>query len=103
MHRRNFGRTSGIIVDVCSKHGTWFDAGELSRILTFVSSGGLAAAREAEAAEKRRLTARTGAVSAAESPMTWTIGTSDPAQRLSFADMEEATIAFVRWVKQMLL
>jgi Zn-finger nucleic acid-binding protein len=41
MHRRNFGKVSGIVVDVCTKHGTWFDVGELARILAFVSDGGL--------------------------------------------------------------
>jgi Zn-finger nucleic acid-binding protein len=35
MNRVNFGRHSGIIVDVCRKHGTWFDAGELTRAIEF--------------------------------------------------------------------
>jgi len=51
MNRRNFGATSGVIVDVCAKHGTWFDAGELPRVLSFVEHGGLARARHREAAE----------------------------------------------------
>lgn len=41
MHRRNFGSTSGIIIDVCSLHGSFFDAGELPRVLEFVRRGGL--------------------------------------------------------------
>jgi Zn-finger nucleic acid-binding protein len=41
MLRRNFGRTSGVIVDVCVKHGVWFDASELSRVLRFVEAGGI--------------------------------------------------------------
>jgi Zn-finger nucleic acid-binding protein len=45
MNRKNFGGTSGIIVDVCAKHGTFFDAGELPRVLVFVRRGGLAKAR----------------------------------------------------------
>lgn len=45
MNRKNFGGTSGIIVDVCAKHGTFFDAGELPRVLAFVRRGGLARAR----------------------------------------------------------
>jgi Zn-finger nucleic acid-binding protein len=45
MQRRNFGKTSGVIVDVCAQHGTWFDPGELSRVLAFVEAGGLAEAR----------------------------------------------------------
>jgi Zn-finger nucleic acid-binding protein len=48
MNRKNFGGSSGVIVDVCSKHGFWFDAGELPRVLFFVESGGLARARKRE-------------------------------------------------------
>jgi Zn-finger nucleic acid-binding protein len=47
MNRKNFGGTSGIIVDVCSLHGTFFDEGELSRVLEFVRRGGLARAKAA--------------------------------------------------------
>jgi Zn-finger nucleic acid-binding protein len=52
MNRTNFGRVSGVIVDVCSKHGTWFDAGELTRTVAFAASGGLerTRARDKEAA-----------------------------------------------------
>jgi Zn-finger nucleic acid-binding protein len=48
MHRKNFGGTSGIIVDMCHAHGTWFDTGELPHVLSFVESGGLAQARRRE-------------------------------------------------------
>jgi Zn-finger nucleic acid-binding protein len=57
MNRKNFGGASGVIVDVCKRHGTWFDAGELPRVLAFVEQGGMerARAREAEeAAQKKR-------------------------------------------------
>lgn len=47
MNRKNFGGTSGIIVDVCVRHGTFFDAGELPRVLEFVRRGGLAQAQTA--------------------------------------------------------
>ncbi len=40
MHRRNFGLASGVIIDVCSAHGLWFDANELAAALVFVRSGG---------------------------------------------------------------
>lgn len=55
MNRANFGRVSGVIVDVCSRHGTWFDAGELTRAVAFAANGGLerSRAREAEDAVKR--------------------------------------------------
>lgn len=45
MNRRNFGGTSGIVIDVCSLHGSFFDAGELPRVLEFVQRGGLARVR----------------------------------------------------------
>ena len=41
MQRRNFGRTSGIIVDWCGRHGTWLDAHELQDIASFIEAGGL--------------------------------------------------------------
>jgi len=47
MNRKNFGGTSGIVVDVCAVHGTFFDAGELPRVLEFVRRGGLVKAQAA--------------------------------------------------------
>ena len=53
MNRKNFGGASGVIVDVCARHGTWFDAGELPQVLAFVKSGGLVRERAREAARQR--------------------------------------------------
>lgn len=64
MNRKNFGKRSGIIVDYCKSHGTWFDAGELPHVIQFVTSGGLDEARAKEAEEQRR-SAQRPAVSAA--------------------------------------
>lgn len=36
MNRVAFARASGIVVDVRGAHGTWFDAGELTRAVVFV-------------------------------------------------------------------
>jgi Zn-finger nucleic acid-binding protein len=59
MNRVNFGKRSGIIVDGCAKHGTWFDSDELRRIVEFVRDGGLDRARTQERLaleeERRRL------------------------------------------------
>lgn len=41
MLRKNWGARSGVIVDVCSAHGVWFDADELAAILRWVRGGGL--------------------------------------------------------------
>lgn len=54
MHRKNFGGASGIIVDVCTSHGIWFDAGELPGVLSFVERGGLERARKLEEERARR-------------------------------------------------
>lgn len=40
MARRNFERVSGVIVDTCPVHGTWFDAGELEAAIQFIREGG---------------------------------------------------------------
>jgi Zn-finger nucleic acid-binding protein len=60
MNRVNFGRTSGIIVDVCRGHGTWFDDKELPAVVHFVAHGGLekAQAREAEQLRERQRRSR---------------------------------------------
>jgi Zn-finger nucleic acid-binding protein len=55
MNRKNFGESSGIVVDVCTKHGVWFDAGELPRVLAFVQAGGLERARLRKESEEKRL------------------------------------------------
>ncbi len=56
MNRMNFARHSGVIVDVCKQHGTWFDRDELRRIIEFIRAGGLDAerAREREQLEIER-------------------------------------------------
>lgn len=59
MNRANFQRISGVIVDACRDHGTWFDRDELRRVVEFVRAGGLDRARAREkdalAEERRRL------------------------------------------------
>lgn len=60
MNRINFGRISGVVLDVCRGHGTFLDAGELHAIVTFINEGGLDRARDREKGEleeeRRRLT-----------------------------------------------
>lgn len=61
MNRVNFARISGVVVDTCRAHGTWFDREELRRIVEFIRAGGLEASRERERRqleeERRRLEA----------------------------------------------
>jgi Zn-finger nucleic acid-binding protein len=40
MLRRNYRKSSGVIIDMCHQHGTWLDADELEQIAGFVLSGG---------------------------------------------------------------
>lgn len=57
MHRRNFGRKSGIIVDQCGPHGYWFDNQELETVLRWVQEGGelrVARLRDDERREESR-------------------------------------------------
>lgn len=59
MNRTNFARCSGVVIDICKQHGTWFDRDELQRIIEFIRAGGLSASRAREieqlAEERRRL------------------------------------------------
>jgi Zn-finger nucleic acid-binding protein len=63
MHRRNFGKRSGIVIDACKEHGFWFDAAELDAILQWIRDGGeqrslqrdAAAARHAERQSRLRV------------------------------------------------
>ncbi|MCZ6465614.1 MAG: zf-TFIIB domain-containing protein [Proteobacteria bacterium] len=69
MPRRNFRKTSGVIVDRCREHGTWLDADELEQIAGFILSGGRPRARtvmdEADrSAERAYRQARAGAIAA---------------------------------------
>ena len=59
MNRVNFARCSGVVVDICKGHGTWFDRDELRRIVEFIRGGGLEVSRAKEKMqleeERRRL------------------------------------------------
>ena len=46
MHRVNFARISGAIIDVCKPHGTFLDSGELQDVVRFIQNGGLERARQ---------------------------------------------------------
>jgi Zn-finger nucleic acid-binding protein len=66
MNRINFAEYSGVVVDVCREHGTWFDAHELQRIVHFLRDGGMSKVRDRQqrelAAARRKLeSARTHA------------------------------------------
>jgi Zn-finger nucleic acid-binding protein len=54
MSRVNFAHWSGVIVDVCRPHGTWFDKDELRRIVEFIRAGGMDKERAMEIEELER-------------------------------------------------
>lgn len=94
MLRRNFGGISGVVVDVCAAHGTWFDAGELPRILAFVGSGGLRLVRQREAErQSRRATNVERSFVVARS-----VDTPYPTVADAYDQFETAVRSFVRWV-----
>jgi Zn-finger nucleic acid-binding protein len=53
MNRQNYGRKSGVILDICGTHGIWFDLDELPRVLAWVQGGGEERAGQLEAEEAR--------------------------------------------------
>jgi Zn-finger nucleic acid-binding protein len=91
MHRRNFARYSGIIVDECRTCGTYFDAGELEGVFAFVRSGGLALSERRDAEEAKRDRAARAATAAM--PSTTAMQLSNPTQ----AELD-VLIWFSRWV-----
>ena len=58
MLRRNFRKSSGVILDVCSEHGSWLDADELEQITGFILSGGAPSPLLADPAPRPRKEAR---------------------------------------------
>ena len=48
MNRRQFAHGANVVIDGCKGHGTFFDAGELRKVVDFMKSGGLAKAAEFE-------------------------------------------------------
>jgi Zn-finger nucleic acid-binding protein len=74
MNRRLFAAGTGVVVDVCRSHGTFFDPGELPVVIEFVMDGGLDRAQRKELEELRdtarreRAQARDAALAAARSP-----------------------------------
>jgi Zn-finger nucleic acid-binding protein len=95
MNRKNFGGESGVVVDVCSKHGTWFDEGELPRVLAFVETGGLTLAR-AHQRERERSEAR--AHSAGRLAAHGGGSAVDPVVGGDFEELADATMELFDWL-----
>jgi Zn-finger nucleic acid-binding protein len=93
MNRMNFARHSGVVVDVCKRHGTWFDRDELRQIVEFIRAGGLDAARDKERTqlelEKHRLKERERA--SASTP-------AYPADERDYGGVVAAAGGLLRWL-----
>ncbi len=48
---KNFSGCSGVIIDLCRDHGSWFDRNELQQIVLFIRNGGFSKARKREQLE----------------------------------------------------
>lgn len=101
MARRNFARISGVILDTCPDHGTYFDPGELPAIVDFVRSGGLELAqqREIDRLERERRRASMQAPAAGMSGMSGSVLSQPSSSRnLETTTALDAVAAFIGWV-----
>lgn len=97
MNRRNFARISGVIVDECRDHGTFFDAGELEDVLAFVRSGGLLLSRRRQQEDLEREQRRAQAAAMPRHPL---MQETEPYTGLpvgTFAESPSLDLAFLRW------
>jgi Zn-finger nucleic acid-binding protein len=80
MRRQNYAQRSGVVLDVCEKHGAWFDLEELDRLLGWVHAGGEAGpkaqVRDAQWQELRRRARRRQAAEPPEPPWYETLNDS---------------------------
>ncbi len=71
---RDSARISGVIIDICTSHGIWFDRDELRKIVEFVRAGGLDRARWLQSEKlgdaQRRIEASKSANRADDAPET---------------------------------
>jgi Zn-finger nucleic acid-binding protein len=95
MHRRNFGGLSGVIVDICTEHGLWFDAGELPSVLAFVEGGGLERARQREREAARAFEKRVELTHV-------NAGAAEGDMNLRFSDLAAAARELLEFVRKLI-
>ncbi len=67
MHRTNYRKKSGVILDTCSEHGVWLDADELEQVAGFILSGAAGERPEPEfAAERKKKASNAAALASLE-------------------------------------
>ncbi|MDQ3371046.1 MAG: zf-TFIIB domain-containing protein [Myxococcota bacterium] len=88
MNRKLFAAGSGVVIDVCKSHGTFFDTGELPRIIEYVMQGGLEKAaaqridRDRAQAQREQHAARAASAEVAHGR-----GATQTAQGTAFVDL----------------
>jgi Zn-finger nucleic acid-binding protein len=103
MTRKNFGRSSGVIVDVCTRHGIWFDRGELPRVLDFVEAGGLELARRRDLDEQRDSQRRERVRKVEASLEGLRVPSNNPFQRYRRNyEFEQATLSLIGYLSDVL-
>ena len=102
MNRKNFGESSGVIVDICSRHGSWFDSGELPRVLAFVEQGGLDRARKlrAETDRRREQERREAAAPVLAAHERITLGTGDTSEVSLLDDVADVALSLLELVRK---
>ncbi|MEK6606953.1 MAG: zf-TFIIB domain-containing protein [Myxococcota bacterium] len=96
MNRKTFGRGSGVILDVCARHGTWFERDELRRCVEFVESGGLEEAQRRELEDLRTQAARAREERATLAGIPW--GDDVPPRNFLAEALFDASAAIARWI-----
>jgi Zn-finger nucleic acid-binding protein len=98
MNRVNFAHCSNVIVNVCGRHGTWFDKDELRRVVEFIRAGGMqkARAQELEELEARERSARAAAAGAAFGGQDLASGWNDPERHSAIAAVASVIGQFMR-------
>ena len=69
MVKQNYAHTSGVVIDVCGRHGIWLEADGLSRIVEWIQAGGLMRANQRAMQEEAAENARQKAEVVAEAAM----------------------------------
>ena len=98
MNRVNFGKSSGVIVDVCKNHGVWFERDELRGVLQFVANGGIDRMRASEAERKASQSTAIGldpSLTITRSTSTWTIPLPSGGADNHHKDLASVTLDFV--------
>jgi Zn-finger nucleic acid-binding protein len=98
MNRVNFGKMSGIIIDVCKNHGVWFERDELRGVFQFVANGGLDRMRATEAERKASQLSAIGidpGISMSSSSFSISLPMGGDANGAHSGDLASATLSFV--------